>query len=356
MFPTYVGDVRALDGIDLEIRRNETLGLVGESGCGKSVTAMSIMRLLPSATYPKGSIVLDVEGQRRDLLQLKEREMQDVRGNDVSMIFQEPMTSLNPVMRVGDQIAEAVLRHQDLGLRPATRLERAMEGRRWRFTSHLRARRAGAMRIAVEMLHRIGIADPEETAKRYPHELSGGMRQRIMIAMALACRPHLLIADEPTTALDVTIQAQIMDLMRDLKREEKASILLITHHLGIVAEMCDRVAVMYAGQVVEVAPTHDIFHEPAHPYTVGLLRSIPSIQGRRGDLPVIPGRVPDLVAPPGGCRFHPRCPWAQEICKVDKPPMIQVGGPEHVVACHLYDGKHEIPAELRDAGIKEGAA
>jgi oligopeptide/dipeptide ABC transporter ATP-binding protein len=308
-----------------------------------------------------------------DLLAMATEEIQEVRGNDISMIFQEPMTSLNPVMRVGEQIAEAVLRHQDLGLEPATSMERALEARRWFVTGKSRERRRRARQVAVDMLKRIGMAEPEEAVERYPHELSGGMRQRIMIAMALACRPWLLIADEPTTALDVTIQAQIMDLMKDLKKEENASILLITHHLGVVAEMCDRVAVMYAGNVVETAKSHDVFYGPAHPYTVGLLKSIPSVEGARGalhrethgaaasgpdaayggghgELPTIPGSVPDLVDPPSGCRFHTRCPFVMEMCKKERPPLYEVG-PDHRAACYLWDGHHEVPVEIRTAGI-----
>ena len=354
-FHTYVGKVQALDRVDLTIRRNETLGLVGESGCGKSITAMSVLRLVPSppADYVEGRILLDLKDGTppRDLLALSDARMQDVRGNDVSMIFQEPQTSLNPVVPIGVQIAEAVLRHQHLGLEPPTRLERTLESRGWFVTKKTRERRRRALDIAAQMLERIGIADPRQMVERYPHELSGGMRQRVMIAMALACKPALLVADEPTTALDVTIQAQIMDLMKELKREEEASILLITHHLGLVAEMCDRVAVMYAGSVVEEAPTRDAFYAPAHPYTVGLLKSIPSLDGTRGELPVIPGRVPDLVEPPTGCRFHPRCPFAMDICSREKPPMVTVG-PDHRVACHVWNGQHEVPEELRNAGIR----
>ena len=354
-FDTYVGRVQALDRVDLTIRRNETLGLVGESGCGKSITAMSILRLVPAppAEYVEGRILLDLKDGKppRDLLSLSENQMEDVRGNDVSMIFQEPQTSLNPVMPIGAQIAEAVLRHQTLDLDVPSRLERRMEERGWFLTGRSRERRRRALELAARMLERIGIADPRQMVSRYPHELSGGMRQRVMIAMALACKPALLVADEPTTALDVTIQAQIMDLMKELKHEEDASILLITHHLGLVAEMCDRVAVMYAGSVVEEAPTRDVFYRPAHPYTVGLLKSIPSLDGKKGELPVIPGRVPDLVTPPTGCRFHPRCPFAMDVCSREKPPMVAIG-PGHRVACHVWNGQHEVPAELRDAGIR----
>ena len=355
-FVTFNGRVQALEGVDLEIMRDETLGLVGESGCGKSVTAMSLLRLLPvpPAEYKAGEAVFRWEGREIELIRAPEEQMLDIRGNEISMIFQEPMTSLNPVMRVGDQIAETMLRHQDLGLPKVTRIERALESRGWRVTRKLRARRREALRRAADMLHRIGLADPESLLSRYPHELSGGMRQRVMIAMALSCRPHLLIADEPTTALDVTIQAQIMELMKELKREEKASILLITHHLGLVAEMCDRVAVMYSGAVVEKAKTTDIFHKPLHPYTVGLLRAIPKLTGPRHELPVIPGRIPDLINPPAGCRFHPRCPYAMPECVAKRPPLYDAGD-GHKVACVLYDGKHVVPDALKNAGVKEAA-
>ncbi|MFA5860995.1 MAG: ABC transporter ATP-binding protein [Candidatus Thermoplasmatota archaeon] len=358
-FDTYAGAVKALDGVELAVHRNETLGLVGESGCGKTVTAMTILRLLasPPAVYTGGQVMFrrGTQSDEIDMLRASMQEIQSIRGNEISMIFQEPMTSLNPVMRVGDQIAETMLRHQDLGFPKPSDLERYLESRGWRLTKKLRGRRSEAMRRAAEMLGRIGLADPVAMLERYPHELSGGMRQRIMIAMALSCRPHLLIADEPTTALDVTIQAQIMDLMKELKREEKASILLITHHLGIVAEMCDRVAVMYAGSVVEQGMTNDIFHKPSHPYTVGLLRAIPSLSGPREELPVIPGRIPDLIDPPSGCRFHPRCPYAMPECAKKRPPPHDVGN-GHNVACVLYDGTHVVPEALRNAGVREGVA
>ncbi|MHB8585401.1 MAG: ABC transporter ATP-binding protein [Thermoplasmatota archaeon] len=356
-FSTYVGDVQALEHLNLDIRRNETLGLVGESGCGKSVTAMSILRLLasPPANYRSGRILLrNKTGPDTDILALPLSELQSIRGKDVSMIFQEPMTSLNPVMRVGRQIAEVILRHEDLGLGPVTTLERALEVRGYRISRKLRERNRRANAIAVDMIKKIGIPDPQDVALRYPHELSGGMRQRIMIAMALATKPHLLIADEPTTALDVTIQAQIMHLMRDVKKDANASILLITHHLGIVAEMCDRIAVMYAGTIAESGPSHEIFYAPAHPYTIGLLKSIPSLS-EGGTLPVIPGSVPDLLYPPTGCRFHTRCPYVMPECKVKQPPLYKVG-PEHYVSCVLYDGRHTVPEELQNAGIGKAMA
>jgi oligopeptide transport system ATP-binding protein len=352
VFRTYVGDVQALDHVNLEVRQGETLGLVGESGCGKSVTAMSILRLNPSppAVYTGGHIRFEKrDGAHVDILNLRTADLHAIRGNEISMIFQEPMTSLNPVMPVGEQIVEALLRHRSLGYGALSPFERALEARKWRVTPKLRGRHRKALAIARDMLKKIGLPDPATVTRRYPHELSGGMRQRIMIAMALATEPRLLIADEPTTALDVTIQAQIMQLMRDLKRDQNASILLITHHLGIIAEMCERVAVMYAGTIAETGSVHDIFYKPAHPYTVGLLKSIPSLR-TSGDLPSIRGSVPDLLNPPAGCRFHPRCPYAMPECLLARPPLFHVG-PDHNVACYLYDGDHDIPADLREGGI-----
>ncbi|MHB8606063.1 MAG: ABC transporter ATP-binding protein [Thermoplasmatota archaeon] len=361
-FRTYAGVVKALDGVDLEIASGETLGLVGESGCGKSITAMSVMRLVP---MPPGEIVDGhIYFKGRDLITLNETEIQGIRGKSISIIFQEPMTSLNPVMRVGEQIMEAVLRHQDLGM-PARGIDRFFE-RYHVYTPRMRHRREAARKIAVDMLRSIGIADPDQMVERYPHELSGGMRQRVMIAMALACNPDLLIADEPTTALDVTIQAQIIELMKDLKRRMNSSILLITHHLGLVAEMCDRVAVMYAGHVVETAPTRDIFKAPAHPYTVGLLRSIPSVAKPSAGtevsappsdatqlLPTISGSVPDLLRPPLGCRFHPRCPYAFARCAEERPRLIRIGE-GHEVACFLWNTPGvELPAELAKGRTKK---
>ena len=278
-FYTEDGVVRAVDGVSFEVYPGEVLGLVGESGCGKSVTSLSIMRLVSKpGRVDEGQILLDGE----DLLKMPEDEMIKVRGNRISMIFQQPQTALNPVFKVGDQLAEVLNVHQDLG------------------------KDAGWKR-AVQLLKMVGVPDPERRAEAYPHELSGGMAQRVMIAMALACVPELLIADEPTTALDVTIQAQILDLMRDLRREMGTSVILITHDLGVVAEMAERVAVMYAGEIVEQTDVNTLFDQPLHPYTQGLIGSIPVLGDIKERLDVIPGSVPNLVNLPVGCRFAPRC-------------------------------------------------
>jgi peptide/nickel transport system ATP-binding protein len=304
-FVTEPGIVRAVDGVSLSIAPSETLGLVGESGCGKSVTALSIMRLLPrNAHIASGTVLFD----NQNLLTLPESQMRAVRGNRIAMIFQEPMTSLNPVHTIGAQIAEAVLIH--------------------RHTS-----RAGAMARAEDMLRLVRIPDAAHRLRDYPHQFSGGMRQRAMIAMALACSPRLLIADEPTTALDVTIQAQILRLMMELRERIGAAILLITHDLGVVAETCQRVVVMYAGRVVEEAPVLELFDHPAHPYTRGLLTSIPRGAGhRRRRLPEIPGMVPSLLDPVVGCPFAPRCAWAIEKCR-ETMPTLRAVGPGHQAAC-----------------------
>ncbi len=308
-FHTDEGVVRAVNDVSLFMNAEETLGLVGESGSGKSVTSLSIMRLIPN---PPGRIAggqILFRGQ--DLVAQSSQTMRKIRGNDMAMIFQEPMTSLNPVYMVGDQIAEAVVLHQKLGHREA-----------W-------AR-------AVEMLRLVGIPAPERRAREYPHQMSGGMRQRVMIAMALSCNPALLIADEPTTALDVTIQAQILELMRDMKRRFHTAILLITHDLGVVAEMADRVAVMYAGKIVEEAPTVQLFREPLHPYTEGLLASIPRLDTAVDErLHVIDGSVPNLLHLPPGCAFWPRCPKAMDICRVKEPSMITVDD-RRKVSCWLH--------------------
>ena len=308
-FHTLDGVVKAVDGIDFALYRGETLGLVGESGCGKSVTALSILQLLRSPPAEiRGSILF--EG--KNLLDLDHRGIRKIRGNDISMIFQEPMTSLNPVLTIGDQISEAARVHEGMSRREA-----------WRW--------------AVEMLRMVQIPGPGARARDYPHRLSGGMRQRAMIAMALSCKPKLILADEPTTALDVTIQAQIMDLMVRLKEEFETAIVLITHDLGIIAEMASRVVVMYAGKVVEEAPIKALFSDPRHPYTRGLLGSIPVIghkdkTGRQ--LQEIPGVVPNPLAMPVGCRFHPRCHRAMEVCRQKEPSTIILG--EHRrVSCWL---------------------
>jgi peptide/nickel transport system ATP-binding protein len=303
-FATDDGTVQAVDGIDLALARGRTLGLVGESGCGKSVTSLAIMGLLP----PENSSVRgEVRFEGRDLLTLDAGIMRDLRGAKLAMIFQEPMTSLNPAYTVGDQIIEAIQRHQGLS------------------ASDARAR-------ALEMLRVVRIPSPERRIDDYPHKLSGGMRQRAMIAMALACGPDLLIADEPTTALDVTIQAQILDLMRGLRRDTGTAIILITHDLGVVAEMADDVAVMYAGQIVERAPVRALFARPEHPYTVGLLGSIPRLDERRERLPSIEGRVPDMSRPPDGCRFAARCPFVEPACREATPPLLEVA-PGHLTRC-----------------------
>ena len=310
-FFTEEGVVRAVDGIDLYIDKGETLGVVGESGCGKTVTALSIMKLIP---MPPGKIV---EGQMlyegRDLVTLPPAQMRKVRGKEISMVFQEPMTSLNPVFTIGEQIAEAVRLHEGLG-------------------------RRAAMDKTVEMLKIVHIPNPERRVKEYPHQLSGGMRQRVMIAMALSCNPKLLIADEPTTALDVTIQAQILELLNELKAKLGMAVLLITHDMGVIAETAQRVMVMYAGKVVEEAPVKDLFKEPLHPYTQGLLRSIPRIDTaatHKQRLEAIPGVVPSLLNLPQGCRFAPRCQFVKPMYTEKEPPLKEVKR-GHKVACWLY--------------------
>jgi peptide/nickel transport system ATP-binding protein len=309
-FRTEQGTVRAVDGVSFEIAARSTLGIVGESGCGKSVTALSIMRLI---TSPPGRIAGGtIHYAGRDLLALRPAEMRAIRGNRIAMIFQEPMTSLNPVFSIGDQVGEAVRLHQ-------------------------KKSRREARQVAIEMLRLVGIPSPEDRIDEYPHQLSGGMGQRVMIAMALACKPDLLIADEPTTALDVTIQAQILDLLRSLQRELGMSILLITHDLGVVAETCDEVVVMYAGRVVERARTETLFASPRHHYTAGLLRSVPSYRdgaevGEHARLLEIKGMVPSLSELPQGCKFVDRCPAAESRCDMDEPALVQLGA--SWVRCH----------------------
>jgi len=323
-FYTEDGIVRAVDGVSFEVYPGEVLGLVGESGCGKSVTSLSIMRLISKpGRIDEGEILLDGE----NLLELPEEEMIKVRGNRISMIFQQPQTALNPVFKVGDQLAEVLDVHQSLG------------------------KEAGWKR-AVGLLKMVGVPDPERRAEAYPHELSGGMAQRVMIAMALACVPELLIADEPTTALDVTIQAQILDLMRDLRREMGTSVILITHDLGVVAEMAERVAVMYAGEIVEQTDVNTLFDQPLHPYTRGLIDSIPVLGEIKEKLAVIPGSVPNLVNLPPGCRFAPRCQarfqYNCAICAEVKPE-LEEARPGHLVRCWLYQDAegHTAPLKVR---------
>lgn len=310
-FYTEDGVVKAVDGVSFSIERQKTLGVVGESGCGKSVTALSIMGLIPMppGKILGGSIIYYRNGQEIDLTQLdpKGKQYREIRGNEIAMIFQEPMTSLNPVYTIGNQIMEAIMLHQKVGRREA------------------RAR-------AIEMLKAVGIPSPEQRIDEYPHQLSGGMRQRAMIAMALSCNPHLLIADEPTTALDVTIQAQILDLIRKLQSEFHMALMMITHNLGVIAEMANDVVIMYMGKVVEEAPVRDIYHNPTHPYTIGLMESIPALTRKKERLKPIKGMVPDPYNLPKGCPFEPRCPEAMEICREQMPELKEVR-PKHRVAC-----------------------
>jgi oligopeptide/dipeptide ABC transporter ATP-binding protein len=322
-FHTGEGVARAVDGVSFSVDRGEVLGIVGESGCGKSVTSLSIMGLVAEpGRIEEGS---RIEFGGRDLTALSPRRMRDVRGNDIAMIFQEPMTSLNPVYPVGDQIAESLRQHRGMGKREARRR-------------------------AIEMLRLVGIPVPEERVDEYPHQLSGGMRQRVMIAMALANGPDLLIADEPTTALDVTIQAQILELLLELRREMGMAVVLITHDLGVVAEVCDRVVVMYAGQVVEEGPVEAIFQRPAHPYTQGLLAAVPRPDERAGRLAVIPGTVPAPTRWPAGCRFRDRCPYAWPLC-ADEQPRLLGAGADQAARCWLVEHP-----ERRAAADERGAA
>ena len=303
-FSTDEGIAKAVDDSSFYMKRGETLGIVGESGSGKSVTALSIMRLV-AGEITGGEIIYN--GQ--DLLKLSERQMEKLRGNEITMIFQDPMTSLDPVYTIGFQMTEAILCHRKIS-------------------------RAEAKKIAVKMLEAVGISNPEARLGDYPHQFSGGMRQRVMIAMALCLNPTLLIADEPTTALDVTIQAQILDLIRKLKSEHDLSVILITHDLGVVAEMCDRVLVMYCGQVVESGTAEEIYYNPKHKYTQGLLSSIPRLDKETDRLNVIEGSVPNIVRLPTGCRFHTRCPYSCERCRKEQPAMVEVS-PGHMAACHF---------------------
>lgn len=312
-----------IDGTSFAVRPGETLCIVGESGCGKSVTALSLMGLLPRsvAQIMSGTAMFG----DHDLLELSQRAMADLRGNTISMIFQEPMTSLNPSYRIGDQIAEVVLRHKHV-----TRVE--------------------ARQRALQMLDRVKIPAASSRLDDYPHELSGGMRQRVMIAMALANDPAVLIADEPTTALDVTIQAQIIDLIEELQKETGTALVMITHDLGVVAEIADRVCVMYAGHIVEDGPVQSIFDDPQHPYTIGLMSSVPSVGPRSGRLATIGGMVPTIDHMPSGCRFTPRCPFAQANCKTSPPPLDELG-PSHRAACHYAPLETAFPATvLQEAG------
>ncbi|MCM3781640.1 ABC transporter ATP-binding protein [Neobacillus mesonae] len=308
IFPTETGTVKAVDGVSFHIEPEETVGVVGESGCGKSVTAESIMRLFDEKTTEYQG---EINYKGTDLLKLSDDKMREVRGNEISIIFQDPMSSLNPVYTIGNQITEAIMLHQKLG-------------------------KTQAKQKAVQLLELTGITDPEERLRAYPHELSGGMRQRVMIALALSCEPSLLIADEPTTALDVTIQAQILDLMNELKSKLRMGIMLITHDLSVVAQMCSRVIVMYLGEVIEEADVVTLFDHPLHPYTLGLLQSIPQIDGvRKGKLYEIKGTVPQMDQVASSCRFSPRCPYASDICRTS-PPMLEEVEAGHKLRCWHY--------------------
>ncbi|MFV0520644.1 MAG: ABC transporter ATP-binding protein [Lachnospirales bacterium] len=305
-FFTDAGVVKAVDGIDFSIEPGKTLGIVGESGCGKSMTSMSILRLLE---HPGKTVAGEILFDGKDLLKLSEKEMRTVRGNDISIIFQEPMTSLNPIFKVGEQIMEPILLHQNLDKKQA-RIK------------------------AIDMLRIVGIPRPEQIVDDYPHQLSGGMRQRVMIAMALACEPKLLIADEPTTALDVTIQAQVLKIMNDLKANLNTSIMFITHDLGVIAQMADHVIVMYSGKVVEDAPVGELFKNPKHPYTIGLFNSIPDIDSEETRLESIDGKVPNPLFLPEGCNFAPRCKFVCERCLKEEPELLELT-PDHKVNCFV---------------------
>ena len=321
-FQTVEGKVQAVDHLSYTLHKGEKLGIVGESGSGKSVSSLAMLQLIPN---PPGRVTGgEILYKGQDLVRLSEKEMQKLRGNEISMIFQEPMTSLTLINQCGKQIAESL------------RLHRGMNKKE-------------AMQEAVRMMKEVGIANPEIRVHEYPHQMSGGMRQRVMIAMALACRPQILIADEPTTALDVTIQAQILDLIRDLNRETGTAVLFITHDLGVVSELCDTVIVMYTGHIVEQAPVKDLFRDPKHPYTVGLLNAIPSITKDRKPLQTIEGMVPNPTERVEGCSFWPRCPHASERCRKQEPPVTGLGE-DRLVRCWLYAGEEEKEGDSDDAG------
>ena len=369
-FYTEEGIVKAVDGVSFDIYEDEVLGLVGETGCGKSVTALSILQLVRApGKIIDGSVIF----KGKNLLKMKESEVRKFRGKDITMIFQDPLNSLNPVFTVGKQISEVFNLHQETELKQE--LDKLLLERRTRLeekknlehtlndeeiqlteeereevaskieelkdlTRHIPTLKDVALKRSEQIIKEVGIPDAKGILKRYPHELSGGMRQRVMIAMGLSCNPALLIADEPTTALDVTIQAQILDLMKDLIKKFRTSILIITHDLGIIAELCDRIAVMYSGNIVEYATAEDLFKNPRHPYTKGLIGAIPSIEKKNQKLQTIRGMVPNLIYPPSGCRFHPRCDYRMEICDKVKPQLTEIAH-RYFVACHLFDPKYK---------------
>jgi oligopeptide transport system ATP-binding protein len=323
-FYTYAGEVKAVDGVSFQVEAGDAVAIVGESGCGKSVTALSIMRLLQD---PGRIISGSINFNGQDLAGLSKQAMCSIRGNEISMIFQDPMTSLNPVLSIKQQLIESLVLHRSLSKKQAT-----AQG--------------------IELLKLVGIPSPEERLVQYPHQFSGGMRQRVMIAMALACGPKILIADEPTTALDVTIQAQILELMKGLKEKLKTAIILITHDLGVVVGLCQKVIVMYAGKIVEKGSIHDVYYEPRHPYTWGLLDSIPRLaENNKQKLVPIWGKPLDLLAPPPGCRFAPRCKYAMKICEAETPPVFKISG-EHEAACWLLDSRTPCTAPLLTARMR----
>jgi len=369
-FYTEEGVVKAVDGVSFDIFENEVLGLVGETGCGKSVTALSILNLVRApGKIIEGKILF----KGKNLVELKQKEMRDYRGNEITMIFQDPLNSLNPVMSVGTQVGEPFLLHQkeilkaeldrrklerkiktderkslkkELKSNKETLNEEEIEELQLRIeqlsqeTEHYPNLKDVLEDYSAKIIKEVGIADSRSILQRYPHELSGGMRQRVMIAMALSCNPSLLIADEPTTALDVTIQAQILELMKLLKKKFKTSILLITHDLGVIAELCDRIAVMYSGNIVEYATAEELFKNPKHPYTKGLLGAIPSIDKKDQKLQTIRGMVPNLIYPPSACRFHPRCDYRMEVCDKIKPKLNEISD-KYFIACHLFDPEYK---------------
>ena len=366
-FYTYEGVVLALAGVDLFLRRGDTMGIVGETGCGKSVTARSILRLVePPGRIEQGSITFfDRDRETNEIapieiLDLEEAEMMDIRGNKIAIVFQDPATFPNPVFRIGTQIAEVIMLHQDLGRAALevkieeleVNLDKAEGDRRNKIEEkieHYKSqldtppepddndKKAAAWKLAIDMLKLVKMPAPEQVISQYPHELSGGMRQRALIAMALSCNPAILICDEATTALDVTVQAQVLNLLNELKSEIGTSIMIITHDLGVVAETCNWVNVMYAGNTVETAATEEIFETPMHPYTMGLLVAVPKLHETKERLDQIRGSVPNLITPPTGCRFHPRCDFVTEICKNDRPRLRELK-PGHWVACHNPQG------------------
>jgi len=355
-FYTYAGVVKALEGVNLDICKGESIGLVGETGCGKSVTALSILRLID---FPGKIVEGEVLFKGEDLLKKSEEEMREIRGRQIAIIFQDPMTYINPVYTIGEQMADVILRHQELreevidmkvedlekntrkvfGVNTGDLKSKVEELKRLKENppkpSKREAKRA-ALRKAVDLLKIVKMPDPERVVSQYPHELSGGMRQRVMIAMALSCNPEVLIADEATTFLDVTVQAQIFALLSEITAQTGTSTIIITHDLGVVSENCDKVAIMYAGNVVEYAGTVALFDNPLHPYTVGLLNAIPKLHEDVEELDSIPGSIPDLIYPPSGCRFHPRCTYVKEVCRQEKPESIEAE-PGHFVSCHLFD-------------------